>query len=311
MAENAENPLPLAVQKFRQFTDPDTNAAEAVFQALTEVFKQSEASTIMQVKEELEAAAAVLKQENGSTVAISSGCELFIGHVMSILNTNEKFDSCKRNLLDKLEKFKKMTIITRLEIANYTERFITDDSTILVHGYSRVVLAILRNAAIKNKRFRVIVTECRQDQAGVRMLKELGTIGVPTFFISDCAVAHYMAKEVDMVFVGAEMVVENGGIVNKIGTFQLSIIAHSFNKPFYVAAESYTFTRYYPLNQQDLPDMGTQPPLTVEGLPSSTKVLNSSSDYTPPQYIRLLFTDLGVLTPSAVSDELIRRQQLF
>lgn len=29
-------------------------------------------------------------------------------------------------------------------------------------------------------------------------------------------------------------------------------------------------------------------------------------DYTPPQYITLLFTDLGVLTPSAVSDELIK-----
>jgi translation initiation factor eIF-2B subunit alpha len=29
-------------------------------------------------------------------------------------------------------------------------------------------------------------------------------------------------------------------------------------------------------------------------------------DYTPPQYISLLFTDLGILTPSAVSDELIK-----
>lgn len=32
-------------------------------------------------------------------------------------------------------------------------------------------------------------------------------------------------------------------------------------------------------------------------------------DYTPPQYITLLFTDLGVLTPSAVSDELIKLYQ--
>jgi translation initiation factor eIF-2B subunit alpha len=33
---------------------------------------------------------------------------------------------------------------------------------------------------------------------------------------------------------------------------------------------------------------------------------NSSLDYTPPNYLTLLFTDLGVLTPSAVSDELIK-----
>ena len=31
-----------------------------------------------------------------------------------------------------------------------------------------------------------------------------------------------------------------------------------------------------------------------------------SRDYTPPCYITMLFTDLGVLTPSAVSDELIK-----
>lgn len=30
------------------------------------------------------------------------------------------------------------------------------------------------------------------------------------------------------------------------------------------------------------------------------------SDYTPPSFITLLFSDLGILTPSAVSDELIR-----
>lgn len=32
-------------------------------------------------------------------------------------------------------------------------------------------------------------------------------------------------------------------------------------------------------------------------------------DFTPAEYITLLFTDLGVLTPSAVSDELIRLYQ--
>ena len=36
------------------------------------------------------------------------------------------------------------------------------------------------------------------------------------------------------------------------------------------------------------------------------QVSQLSIDYTPPSYITLLFTDLGVLTPSAVSDELIK-----
>ena len=120
-----------------------------MFQALTEVFKQSEglwamevkmificvATTTMQVKEELEEAAELLKTENGSTVAITSGCDLFVGHVMNVLNTDEGFSSSKRKLLDRLERFKKMTVIIRLEIANHTERFITDDSVRIIRCF--------------------------------------------------------------------------------------------------------------------------------------------------------------------------------
>jgi translation initiation factor eIF-2B subunit alpha len=44
-------------------------------------------------------------------------------------------------------------------------------------------------------------------------------------------------------------------------------------------------------------------------LPENVKVDNPPCDYTPAKFITLLFTDLGVLTPSAVSDELIRLYQ--
>jgi translation initiation factor eIF-2B subunit alpha len=137
------------------------------------------------------------------------------------------------------------------------------------------------------------------------MLKRLHEMGVPGTYISDSAVAYHMS-EVDIVIVGAEAVVESGGVINKIGTYQISIVAFAFNKPFYVAAESFKFSRIYPLGQKDLPfsNMETHP--LSSQLPESTELSNPLSDYTPPKYIRLLFTDLGVLTPSAVSDELIK-----
>ena len=53
-----------------------------------------------------------------------------------------------------------------------------------------------------------------------------------------------------MVLMGAEAVVENGGIVNKLGTYQIAVCAKACNKPFYVAAESYKFARLYPLSQK-------------------------------------------------------------
>jgi len=60
--------------------------------------------------------------------------------------------------------------------------------------------------------------------------------------------------------------------------------------------------------------VGSYPPRSnnIPGLiemPDQVRVENPPCDYTPAKYITLLFTDLGVLTPSAVSDELIRLYQ--
>ncbi len=96
----------------------------------------------------------------------------------------------------------------------------------------------------------------------------------------------------------------------------LHLLVQGFNKPFYAAAESHKFTRLYPLNQQDFP-AGSMPFVSLlhprkdgdednDAAFSSIGDGNPCVDYTPSKYITLLFTELGVLTPSAVSDELIR-----
>jgi translation initiation factor 2B subunit (eIF-2B alpha/beta/delta family) len=70
------------------------------------------------------------------------------------------------------------------------------------------------------------------------MSNKLAALGIPVKVLIDSAVAYSM-DEVDMVFVGADGVVESGGIINMMGTYQIALVAHSMNKPVYVAAESY------------------------------------------------------------------------
>ncbi len=43
--------------------------------------------------------------------------------------------------------------------------------------------------------------------------------------------------------------VQNGGIINRTGTYTLALCAHTLKKPFYVVAESFKFARIYPLSQ--------------------------------------------------------------
>lgn len=85
------------------------------------------------------------------------------------------------------------------------------------------------------------------------MMNEMESAGIDCTLILDAAIG-YVMESVDFVMVGAEAVVESGGIVNRVGSFTMALCAREMKKPFYVLAESFKFTRLYPLNQRDLPD---------------------------------------------------------
>uniref|UniRef100_A0A8C7M500 Translation initiation factor eIF2B subunit alpha n=1 Tax=Oncorhynchus mykiss TaxID=8022 RepID=A0A8C7M500_ONCMY len=76
----------------------------------------------------------------------------------------------------------------------------------------------------------------------------------------------------------------------KIGTYQLTV---------------FTFVRLFPLNQQDVPDRFKYKANTLKAVEDLAQE-HPMIDYTLPLPITLLFTDLGVYTRSAVSDELIK-----
>ena len=83
-----------------------------------------------------------------------------------------------------------------------------------------------------------------------------------------------------------------------------------------MAVESYKFARMYPLTQKDTLHTVRHPRSAVStSLSRNSSVTDDDSDdiptvdFTPAKLITLLFTDLGVLTPAAVSDELIRLYQ--
>ena len=301
-----------------------------------------------------------------SYIALSSGCELFLKYVTRASLDTPHFQQCKSQVLERGTRFAELALMSRSRIAQIGCSFINDGSVILTHGRSSVVESLLvRAALVEKKRFNVFVLEGRPDAGGIKSAKSYANAGIPTTVVLDSAMG-YIMERVDMVLVGAEGVVENGGVVNKVGTYALGVLAKELGVPFYVAAESYKFTRLYPLNNADLPDMGgsgrlgigsslrfldtlawsanttssaslavlsgrredepkvvgnettsTREIMTdsksihpyIVNLPPSVNIENPTVDFTPAKFITLLFTDLGVLTPSAVSDELIRLYQ--
>jgi translation initiation factor eIF-2B subunit alpha len=305
---------------------------------LTSVIESSTSTTMMELNDELKSAVECIKHtamneladiENlhTSTISLYSGCELFMRFVTRQFLEIKDFNACKTKLMVRGKQMASLSSQSKKKIIKLFEPFFRDGMTVMIIGYSRVVMSVLLHAAQDlNRRFSVIVPEGRPDGEGYRSANELQQAGIPVTLIVDSAVAHVMGT-VDFVLSGAEGIVESGGAINKIGTYQVAIIAKMHKKPFYVTAESIKFVRQYPIEQSDisnieyinrpayvnLPETGNDANNTTTSLSkpamhldSNVSIKNPTSDFTPPGYISLLFTDLGILTPSGVSDELIK-----
>lgn len=280
----------------------DVSTGIAAIMTLMEVLKHYNSITIQGLIEELKVAMEAMKDTNYSAAAITSGCELFRRFITLGTMDYHTFDECKEIMLKRGNLFLKKLKEAKGKVMKLGSQFIIDGSKILTHSRSRVVLHTLREAAKQNRYFEVFVTKSQPDDSGIRMCKDLKELNIPCTLILDSAIG-YVMEEVDFVMVGAEAVVESGGIVNKIGSYTMAVCAKAMNKPFYVLAESFKFSRVFPLNQSDLPDeYKYSPEMRKRDLSKEHPLV----DYTPPALITLLFTDLGILTPSAVSDELIK-----
>ena len=78
----------------------------------------------------------------------------------------QDFESCKTRLIERGERFADTATESRKKISKFGDRFIHNGRVILVHGHSRVVMAVLKHAAQQGKDFSVIVTEGRPYGAG-------------------------------------------------------------------------------------------------------------------------------------------------
>ncbi|XP_050431964.1 translation initiation factor eIF-2B subunit alpha isoform X2 [Adelges cooleyi] len=281
--------------------EPNVTASIAAISTLMKLLELDKSETVQELDVNLQSAVEVITRGSIKVTGVSSGCALFMRFITFAKLDNISFAECKKVMLARGKVFLKKLTEARNKVAKITLPFIVDGANILTHSKSRVVLEAMKLAVATQKRFHVYVTESAPDNSGQEMYKCLTELNIPCTLILDSAVGYIMEK-VDMVMVGAECVVESGGIINKIGSCTMAICAKEFKKPFYVLTESYKFSRMYPLNQRDLPDNFRYPSKNDKNLSNSHPIV----DYTHPSFISLLFTDLGILMPSAVSDELIK-----
>ncbi|KAI1081724.1 nagb/rpia/CoA transferase-like protein [Whalleya microplaca] len=305
--------------------DPELTMPVAAIEALIEALGQSSAKTVFETMDLVKTQSAKLRAAVRNPVALTHGTDLFQQYLVLSLkqpgpdgketSSHENFEVVRQHLMRNGRLFAQRAKEAREQIATISRRYIHDSHTILTHGGSRVVGTLLGRAAESipgdgRRRFKVIhvMNEARRTESN-RVVAALRAKGVPVATIPESAIAYSMSK-VSMVLVGAEAVTANGGIISRMGTYQIALLAKALKKDFFVAAEQHKFGKTFPLTQfelgfdQNMIQFHTNK--TLEGKEEEVKEpIADPVDYTPPKYITSFFSDNGVLEPSAVAKQII------
>lgn len=196
-------------------------------------------------------------------------------------------------------------------IGRFGEKLIPDGSTVLTHcnagslatgGYG-TALGVIRAAHERGKRIQVIADETRPWLQGLRLTAfELMEEGIPVSVIIDSAAGSLMRqKRIDLVITGADRIAANGDVANKVGTYQVAVLAGTNGIPFYVAAPISTIDPsimngdMIPVEERDPGEICKLGKLELG--PKGVCALNPAFDITPAKFITSIITEKGIIIP--------------
>lgn len=164
-------------------------------------------------------------------------------------------------------------------------------------------LGVIRAAFEDGKQIHVLLDETRPRLQGSRLSAwELEQLGVSYDIIPDTAAGYFMSRgEVDMILVGADRIAANGDFANKIGTYQLAILAAAHGIPFYTAAPTSTIDLSLPSGDQIPIELRDPAEVTTPYgnpiVPPHFKARNPAFDVTPHRYLNGIVTEHGIARP--------------
>ena len=167
-------------------------------------------------------------------------------------------------------------------------------------GYG-TALGVIRSAVEQGKRIHVYADETRPFLQGARLTAwELMEDGIDTTVICDNMAASLMrAGKIKAVVVGADRIAANGDFANKIGTYNVAILAKEHGIPFYCAAPWSTIDTATPTGDSIPIEERSPVEVTHHGgkqlTPHGVGICNPAFDVTPARYVTAVITERGVL----------------
>jgi methylthioribose-1-phosphate isomerase len=233
-----------------------------------------------------------------------------VDRVLASAKQAENVEEAVEAVIKEAERIAEEDIEACRKIGEYGSTLLRDGDTVLTQcnagalatvGYG-TALGIIRAACEKGKCIKVIVPETRPALQGARLTAyELHSDGIDVLLIADTAVGFVMKRKlVDKVVVGADRITQDGHVFNKIGTYQIAVLASEHNIPFYAAAPTSSFDLKSRASDVVIEERSPNEIVKIKGLriaPKGVRVYNPVFDITPPQYITAIVSEKGIIRP--------------
>jgi len=183
-------------------------------------------------------------------------------------------------------------------IVDYGKKLIKNNDDILTHCHSWLVEQILIKAKESNKRFKVYNTETRPLFQGRITSKALLKAKIPTTMVGDSSagflISHYSGKNLmmDKIILGADAILSDGSVINKIGSFAIGASAKEEKVPLYIASPLLKFH-----NKSWIKIEKRSPKELWTNAPRDLKIINFAFDVIPAKYITGIICEEGIVKP--------------
>ena len=173
----------------------------------------------------------------------------------------------------------------------------------LATGGRGTALGIITRAWEEGKLRYVYIDETRPLLQGARLTAwELMRANVPAAIIVDNTAAVLMRQgRINAVIVGADRIAMNGDVANKVGTYNVAVLAQHHGIPCYVAAPLSTID-FHMKTGSDIPIEEREGTEVTEAFgrritPEGMAVYSPAFDVTPNNLLTAIITDRGILHP--------------
>lgn len=204
-----------------------------------------------------------------------------------------------KEVIQRSDEFIKLLESHKEKIQKNGAKLIKANQNIFTHCHSSMVEGILIEAYKKNK-FRVFNDETRPLLQGHITSKNLRKAGVPNTIVVDGVspylISRYSGQELmmDQVFLGTDSIALDGGCVNKIGSYGITLSAYYEKIPVYIATSLLKLDLTY--DKAELIKIEERAATEIwEDPPRGLKVINLAFDLIPSKFIKAYITEFGLV----------------